>query len=527
MSAPLLQARGLSVGVPGGLLLDGLDLSLHAGQRLGLVGASGSGKSMAARALLDLLPEGVQRRSGQIDYAGRTLQSARDWQSLRGREIAYVFQDAASSLHPLRRVGAQLSECLRVHAPALAPAARATRIAEMLDAVGLPADANLLARYPHQLSGGQRQRVLLALTLLPQPKILIADEPTSALDPVLAARVCALLDALVERLSMALLFISHDLARVAELCTDVHVLEGGRIVESAPAARVLQQPASAAAQRLAAAVRLPAHQAASAPTAARVLQTEALTLSHPSRAIWPWRRPPPALHAVSLSLARGARIGIVGSSGSGKSTLLRGLLRLLPIRSGELHWFDQAVTALPEPRLRPLRARLQLVFQDPYRSLDPMQRVDAMLREALTFRPAGPLRPLGDPAALLEAVGLPATALQRYPAQFSGGQRQRLAIARALATAPEVLLCDEATSALDSATQAQILDLLDDLARQHGLSLVFVAHDLDAVQRLCDTLIVLEHGLLVESGPCPALLQAPQSAALQALIAARPRAVRE
>ena len=515
MSAGLLEVRDLRIGFGGGsdCIVDGLDLDVGAGAAVGLVGSSGAGKSLIARALVGLLPAGARVIGGSVCWRGQTLASAADFQRARGRGIAYVFQDAASSLHPLRRVGAQLHECLRVHAPQLDAAARRQRIEIALAEVGLDAGRRWLDAWPHQLSGGQRQRVMLALTLLPEPALLVADEPTSALDPVLARRVCDLLAAAAQRRDMGMLLISHDLPRVAEYCPRVYRLSGGRtqlqVADAAPVLSLPPAPSSA----------VTTHQGA-------CIEARELSLSHASGWRWPWQQASkPTLDQVSFALAPGQRMGIVGSSGSGKSTLARGLLGLMPADSGEVLWFDRPLRTLGGANLRRWRSRVQLVFQDPFRSLDPLQRVDQMLDEALGH---------GDPpvarseraqaahAALID-VGLDAAALHRYPSQFSGGQRQRLAIARALATRPRVLICDEATSALDHDTQAQILSLLDQLARERQLALLFISHDLHAVASLCDSLLVLDQGRLVEAGLPTTLLANPASDALRALVEALPR----
>lgn len=501
MSAPLLEVRGLKVGFEGRpAVIDGLGLVVGAGEAVGLVGASGAGKSLFARALLELLPEGARLHGGSLLWRGQGVRA----QALRGTRIGYVFQDAAASLHPLRRVGAQLDECLRVHAPRLTRAERSRRIDAALADVGFDADPRWLASFPQQLSGGQRQRLMLALTLLPEPELLLADEPTSALDPVLAQRVCELLAQAAQRRGMGLLLISHDRLRVLATCTRVLELRDGRAWPAAHSHSPQIAPDAAAA---------PAE-------GAPLLEARALTLRWTS-ARWPWRRAAPAqVEALSLQLARGGRLGVVGGSGSGKSTLARGLLGLLAPVSGEVRWFGESLAKLPPRELRRLRPRVQMVFQDPFRSLDPLQRVDAMLAEAAQRAPAAERLTALE---LLRAVDLDAGASRRWPAQFSGGQRQRLAIARALATAPQVLVCDEATSALDHDTRDQVLAVLDRLARQRGLALLFIAHDLAAVARLCTHLLVLERGRVVEQGATAELLAQPRSAALREMLAAVPQ----
>jgi peptide/nickel transport system ATP-binding protein len=517
MRDELLCARGLTIGMPGRPLLT-LDLAIRAGERVGLVGASGSGKSLSARALIGLLPAGLERLAGELRFAGRRLGGEADYHGIRGAAIGYVFQDAAQSLHPLRRIGDQFAECLAVHARRLTVAERRAWACATLASVGLDDPERILGSYPHQLSGGQRQRCLLALTVLPRPRLLIADEPTSALDPVLAGMVIELLVQLCRQQGMALLLISHDLALVASCCERMDVLERGRIVESASTPAVLAAPRSSAARSLVAALRAPPRASARVAAAAPVLGCHRLVLSHQSA--WSWRARPRAIDGVSLEVQAGRRLGVVGRSGSGKSTLARGLLRLLPVRGGRLEWFGQAVERQPERRLRALRPRLQMVFQDPFRSLDPLQSVAAMLAEALAAGGRSPTARAID--ELLLAVGLDPAWRARYPSQFSGGQCQRLAIARALATAPALLVCDEATSALDLVSQAQVLALLDRLASERGMALVFIAHDLLAVEWLCDELLVLADGRAVEHGPARAALAAPASAALTQMIRARP-----
>ncbi len=516
MSVRLLEVRDLRIGFgSASRIVDGLDLDVGAGEAVALVGSSGAGKSLIARALVGLLPTGAGISGGSIRWRGQILASAADFQRTRGRGIAYVFQDAASSLHPLRRIGAQLQECLRVHAPHLDSAERLRRIEASLAEVGLDAGRRWMTAWPHQLSGGQRQRVMLALTLLPEPALLVADEPTSALDPVLARRVCDLLAEAAQRRNMGLLLISHDLPRVAEYCRRIYRLSGGR------AQPQVEEPVQEISSREAVAPL-----AVVAASAEVCIEARKLSVSYASSWHWAWRPPPLlTLDAVSLALSPGQRLGVVGSSGSGKSTLARGLLGLMPARAGQVCWFGRPLSAFDRASLRRWRSRVQLVFQDPFRSLDPLQRVDHMLFEALGY--ADPPVAVGERleaahAALID-VGLDVAALHRYPSQFSGGQRQRLAIARALATRPRVLICDEATSALDHDTQAQILELLGRLSCERQLALLFISHDLHAVVSLCDSLMVLDQGRVVETGGPAALLANPASKVLRALIDALPR----
>lgn len=529
MSA-LLDVSELTVGFRGtpAPSLQALDLTLPAGAAVGLVGASGSGKSLAARALLGLLPEGAQQLRGSIAFDGKPLVSEADFARVRGTGIAYVFQDAAASLHPLQRIGAQLHECLAQQRPRASASERHAHIHTALAEVGLDDAGPLLRRFPHQLSGGQRQRVTLALTLLPNPRLLIADEPTSALDPVLAQRVMRLLGELTRRRGMALLLISHDLPRIVELCAKVHVLDAGVCVESGAATELLAQPRHAATRRLTAALQVPPPVPTAPANAPPLLSAQALEIRYGSGRRWPWQAPAaPVLSNIELALAGGARLGVVGSSGSGKSTLARALIGLLPPQRGVVRWFEQDFARLNVRQRRHLRPRLQMVFQDPFRSLDPLQSVARMLDEGLQRKRGRTAVERAQRAReLLLAVDLDDSALNRYPSQFSGGQRQRLAIARALATDPDVLVCDEATSALDSATQNQVLDLLDQLARERGIALLFISHDLGAVARLCQQVLVLEAGRVVEQGDANRRMAAPRSSALRELVEALPKSLR-
>jgi ABC-type glutathione transport system ATPase component len=456
----MLAVDALRVTGPAGALAGPVDLRIEAGERVGLIGASGSGKSLTARALLGLLPTGLCAH-GDIRWNGGRLVDDGDFGRLRGREIGYVFQDAASNLHPLRRLSAQFDECLRVHRPGLGY--RQRRAAATAAMASLRLDANLLDRYPHELSGGQRQRALLALTLLPAPTLLIADEPTSALDAELAQETLLLLSRECVERGMALLLISHDLAAVERVSDRIVALPG----DVAPA--------------------LPQRSAVAA-VGSEALCASRLSVAHRRR----WRAQA-ALADIDFSIARGERIAIGGGSGSGKSTLAQALLGLKPVLSGDVRWFGTSIAAMSARELRAQRPRVQMVFQDPYRSLDPTQRVDAMLREAQAKAP----RASRDIAGWLSAVGLDPHMAQRYPSQFSGGQRQRLALARALATEPEVLICDEATSALDSANEARIVALIDSLAQERELSLLLISHSEAVSRALCDRLLWMREGRLV------------------------------
>ncbi|MFK3648110.1 dipeptide ABC transporter ATP-binding protein [Lysobacter enzymogenes] len=519
MSA-LLELHGLRVeaaerGRAPRALLGPLDLELQAGQCLGVVGESGSGKSLTALSLLGLLPAPLRARGAlRVDGAELALDSPQHAR-LRGRTLAWVPQDPLASLHPLRRVGAQLVETLRAVLGLGGDAAR-QRARTLLERVQLPEPAAALARYPHEFSGGQRQRIAIALALATQPRALIADEPTSALDARIARDILDLLDRLRREDGLALLLISHDLPLVGAYAQRLLVLQRGAVVERGETAQVFAAPAQAYTRELIAADRI-APLAAPADAGAPVLvRGEGLRMRYPraSRA---------ALDGVDIELRRGEGLALVGESGSGKSTLGRALLRLLRGAQGRV-WFDGVdLASLDAAALRTLRARTGVVFQDPYASLDPRLRVADIVAEPLR------IHGLGDPAArreraaeLLRAVGLPEPAmLERYPHQFSGGQRQRIAIARALATRPQLLVCDEAVSALDAHHRAAVLQLLVRLKREHGLALLFVTHDLSAAAAVAERIAVLEGGRIVENGTTAQVLGAPAHAHTRALLAAR------
>ncbi|MBI2399235.1 MAG: ABC transporter ATP-binding protein [Xanthomonadales bacterium] len=502
MNAPLLAVDALTLRHRGGAeTLRQIGFELATGECLAVLGESGSGKSTLARALIGLLPPGASV-SGTLRFAGELLTAKRHAQ-LRGRRIAMVFQDAAASLHPLRRIGVQLDEALR-------RAASATSVAAALREVGLDEAAGFAARYPHQLSGGQRQRVMIALALAASPQLLIADELTSALDPLAAQGVLELLDRLRRERAMALLFISHDLHAVRRVAGRVLLLHAGAVDALAAADAFFAQPPSALAQQLvaAAALRRPPAEVVAAP----IVEVRGLGADYARH---------PALREVSFALARGAALGVVGASGSGKSTLARVLLALQRGHAQSLRIAGADPFALSASARKAWRRKVQIVFQDPGSALDPRLRVADCLSEPLALhghgaRASWPQRV----RELLAAVQLAPELAQRLPHQLSGGQKQRVAIARALALDPEVLVCDEALSALDRTVQAGILDLLQQLQRERKLTLVFISHDLATVRALCDRVLVLEHGRVVEQGATAAVLADPQHPHTRALIAA-------
>lgn len=516
--SPLLEVDALRIALPGRPDAIGpISFALEAGRGLGLVGESGSGKSLSLLALLDLLPPGA-RTAGRLVFAGRNFDLARGEQAaLRGRGLGLVFQDALASLHPLRTIGAQLVETLRVHAPGLSRRAARTRAIAGLARVGLDAPEQAFDSVPHRLSGGQRQRAMIALALASEPRVLLADEPTSALDTPVQRGILDLLLQLQRELGLALLFVGHDLDVVGAVCDALLVLRHGRVLEHGAREQILRAPQQDYTRRLLAAQHLAPRRADAGAgiTPTPLLQVEHLTLRYPGRSV-------DAVADAALSLARGQTLALVGESGSGKSTLGRALLQLQRAAPGSRVRFDGVeLTGLTAAALKPLRRRIQIVFQDPYASLDPRQRVAQILSEPLRIHALPHDR--ASLVALLQAVELEATHLARYPHEFSGGQRQRIAIARALATGPELLVCDEAVSALDALVRAQILALLERLRHERGLALLFITHDLGVAAALADHIAVMQHGRIVESGPCATVFGAPAHPYTRALLAARPR----
>ena len=535
MSLLAIERLGVSIGTTE--VLRDVSLHLQAGEILGLVGESGSGKSMTALAVMGLLPEGAQA-TGSVRLAGReiTTLAERDLCRLRGAGVGMIFQEPMTALNPLMAIGDQVAETLIVHRGLARSEAR--RIArDRLDRVGLPAPRFPLTLYPHELSGGQRQRVAIALAIALRPHLLIADEPTTALDVTTQAEVLALLRDLVREEGMALLLITHDLAVTAQMAARVAVMQDGRIVEEGPTEALFRAPARPYTRALLAAARLAplsdayldqgkaagafSWQKASKPDADALLRVEDARRSYrlPRPSLF---AAAPELHAVdgvSFSLRAGESLGLVGESGCGKSTLTRAILGLDPLSGGRITLAGAPVS----PRMPPAqRAAVQVVFQDPYGSFDPRQTVARLIAEPfhLTGRPPDAETRID---AALSDVGLSPEDRDRYIHEFSGGQRQRLAIARALIIRPRLIVLDEAVSALDVRVRAQVLALLARLQADHGLSYLFISHDLSVVRAVTTRCLVMQAGRIVEAGPTADLFTAPRHPYTRRLLAATPR----
>ncbi|MFF0668747.1 dipeptide ABC transporter ATP-binding protein [Streptomyces tendae] len=543
---PLLDVRGLRIGYRAAsgtrLAVDGLDLRVAAGEITAVVGESGSGKSSTAHALVGLLPAGGVVLGGSVRLQGEELTGLgeRAWREVRGRRIGLIPQDPGVSLDPVKPVGAQVAEVLRVHGLATRRDAPA-RAVGLLGEAGLPDPDQRARQYPHELSGGMRQRVLIAIATAARPRLLVADEPTSALDVTVQRRLLDHLQEVVTTTGTAMLLVTHDLAVVADRAQHVVVMSRGRVVEAGPAGRVLADPRHPYTRELVAdaptlTARPPRGRsgtAGSAPVtgpgpasadAAPLLSVTGLTRAFPVRGpALSRRRTRTAVDGVGFELGRGETLGVVGESGSGKSTTARMILGLERVDSGTVLLDGVDVTTVRGAARRALHRRIQLVYQNPYASLNPRFTVGELLTEPLRNHGIGSRAEWGgEVRRLLDDVALPAGVERRKVAELSGGQRQRVAIARALALGPEVLVCDEPVSALDVTVQARILELLVGLQERHGLSYLFISHDLAVVARVSDRIAVMRGGRIVESGPAAELLRAPQHPYTRQLLAAVP-----
>ncbi|MFK3668984.1 dipeptide ABC transporter ATP-binding protein [Leifsonia aquatica] len=538
MTEPILDVRGLTVGFRADRavtpVVRGVDLRIEPGRCLALVGESGSGKSVTARSIVGLNGPAARTEADRLSVGDRDILrlSDRGLRRVRGKEVGYVLQDALVSLDPLRPVGREIDDALRLHTR-LSPAKRRERVLELLASAGVPEPAQRSRQRSGELSGGLRQRALIASAIALQPPLLIADEPTTALDATVQEQILALLEELKER-GTAILLISHDLAVVGRVADDISVMNGGEIVEHGPAEQVLFDARDAYTRRLIAAVpadrprgtRLseaapPQREAAATPAAPAEVVLQARDL------VKHYRNPDGTarlvLDQVSFDLHRGRTLGLVGESGSGKTTAARVALGITEPESGAVTLFGAPWTAASERDRRRERHRIGAVYQDPLGSFDPRLSVEDILAEALGSRP-GPAA--ADIARLLDEVGLPSTVLRRRPLHLSGGQRQRVAIARALAPRPEIIVCDEPVSALDVSVQAQVLDLLDDLQRELGLSYLFISHDLGVIQHVSDEVAVMSAGRIVETGSAEQIFRSPADPYTRALLEAAPRLVR-
>ncbi|WP_303853354.1 ABC transporter ATP-binding protein [Salinicola salarius] len=530
----VLKIEGLEVATRGAAakpILKGVDFSIAPGETLCLVGESGSGKSVTSLAVMGLLPKGSLKATGgriELEVDSLLEVSPTRLRDLRASRMAMIFQEPMTALNPLMRVGEQIEEVLIMHQKSLSSTQRRERVLEMLDQVQLPDIERVFDSWPHQLSGGQRQRIMIAMALILEPKLLIADEPTTALDVTTQKQILKLIKALQERHGTSVLFITHDMGVVADIADRVCVMRHGEVVETQPIEELLRRPGTEYTRQLLTAVPSLRPRAARAVTD-REIVLEAIELEkrygeRSAWARWTGKAASQTLAAsdINFALTRGRTLGIVGESGSGKSTVARCVMRMIEPTGGGVRVMGKDIASLGRAALKPHRKRIQMIFQDPFRSLNPRLTIATSLVEGPINYGTPREEAMEKSAELLALVGLPKDALDRYPHQFSGGQRQRIAIARALAMEPDVLVADEAVSALDVSVQAQVLELLDDLQRRLGIAVLFITHDLRVAAQICDEVMVMQKGAVVEYGPAERVLGAPEHPYTRSLMLAAP-----
>ncbi|WP_050930475.1 ABC transporter ATP-binding protein [Aestuariivita boseongensis] len=520
----LLTIQNLSLSIHGTPILNNVSLSIAPGEIHAVTGESGSGKSMTAFTVMQLLPNGT-KTTGQVTLDGTDILAASEdtMCTIRGNDVGMIFQEPMTALNPVKTIGDQVMETILIH-KAMSPKDAETRARDVLDRVGLPADRFPLSRYPHELSGGQRQRVVIAMAIALRPKLLIADEPTTALDVTTQAQILDLLKGLVAEEGMGMLMITHDLAVVADMAHTITVMRQGQVVESAPTQALLADMQHDYTKMLFAAsthqVDLP-----DKPAPSPLLEVQNVSRDYrlPRTQLF---APPGVFRAVknvSFTIEKGERLGLVGESGCGKSTLTRAILGLEEVQEGQILLDGEPVFSGHKPNLA-VRRKMQVVFQDPFGSFNPRHRVDRLITEPFHLLPNPPkgLKREEAIAEALIAVGLAPSDARKYIHEFSGGQRQRIAIARALIIRPELILFDEAVSALDVSVRAQILDLLADLCRQYDLTYLFISHDLSVVRSVTDRVLVMKSGEIVEQGVTEQVFTNPAHPYTRDLIAAAP-----
>lgn len=529
----LLRLDGVSLSIHGTPILHGLNVELCAGETLGVIGESGSGKSMTALSIMQLLPRGSELQ-GNIVFNGQALQSLNEARlcELRGSDIGMIFQEPMTALNPVQCIGDQVCESIRLHRRVSNDEAR-TLTLQTLERVGLPNKQFPLSRYPHELSGGQRQRVVIAIAIACKPKLLIADEPTTALDVTTQAGILDLLKTLQRDENLALMLITHDLAVVSRMADHVAVMNQGEIVEQGELASVFRRPDQEYTRVLFESSALSnvvhckpgSERAAHNPAAPPLLQVKDLVCEYPVLRAGFFRPATSfrAINNISFDIHAGESVGLVGESGCGKSTLTRALLGLMSLHSGSISLNGESVSA-EKAVSRQTRQQMQVVFQDPYGSFNPRHKVERLISEPLSVldesHSAVSIKHMV--SEVLDNVGLQASDMAKYIHEFSGGQRQRIAIARALIIHPSLIILDEAVSALDVSVRAQVLQLLDDLATEKGLAYLFISHDLSVVQHVTDRVLVMRHGEIVEQGDTQALFAQPMHSYTQELLAAVP-----
>ncbi|MCW0206765.1 ABC transporter ATP-binding protein [Achromobacter veterisilvae] len=529
-SSAILAIRNLSVEVagPGNRVVRNLSLDVHAGETVCVVGESGSGKSVTSLAVMGLLPPGVLAVSaGSIRVEGEDVVTAtqRRLREMRATRMAMVFQEPMTALNPVHTVGKQVDEVLRLHRKKMSAAERRAKVLDMFRSVHLPDVERIFDSYPHQLSGGQRQRIVIAMALILEPKLLIADEPTTALDVTTQKQILALIKELQVKHRTAVLFITHDFGVVAEISDRIVVMNRGDLVESGTRNEILAEPKQSYTRRLVSSVPSLVPSRREAPAGMPVLHVKGLGRTYAGKGSLLSRQAAHNIIAaadVNLTLRRGEILGIVGESGSGKSTVARCIVRLIEPTAGHMMMGGEDLSTLSGSALRPVRRRIQIVFQDPYRSLNPRRTVGESIIEGLLNFGVPREKALKRAGETLAVVGLSPDAMRRYPHQFSGGQRQRICIARALVMDPEILVADEAVSALDVSVQAQVLELLEQVRQRTGVGVLFITHDLRVAAQICDTIMVMQRGKVVETGSAETVLTEPRHEYTRALIDAAP-----
>jgi peptide/nickel transport system ATP-binding protein len=531
MTGNALSIQDLQVALPAWsdrkLAVAGVSLDIQPKEILCIVGESGSGKSMMGKAILGLLPgPHVRAVGGKILFEGRNLLALSDdeMRAIRGCRIAMIFQEPMTALNPLMKVGQQIEEVLEIHTK-LTPPQRRERVLDLIRDVHLPEPERMIASYPHQLSGGQRQRVVIAMALALEPALIIADEPTTALDVTTQAQILHLIKELQRAHGTAVLFITHDFGVVAEIADRVAVMRHGEVVEQGPASEVLGAPKADYTKALVAAVpglkpRLRAQDAASN-ILLRVTDLEK-TYRTSSGLFGGTMREVKAAKKISLELKRQSSLALVGESGSGKTTLARCIIGLESVDSGTIELDGERISGRTRAELRPYRKHIQMVFQDPYASLNPRQRVGDIIALGPMLNGVSREQAIVEARELLRLVGLKPDAVDRYPHEFSGGQRQRIGIARALAVKPKLIVADEPVSALDVSVQKQVLELLNDLRKSFGLSMLFITHDLRVAATVCEEIAIMQRGEIVERGPTAEIFANPQHPYTRSLFEAVP-----
>lgn len=530
-TVPVLKIEGLKIALPKGsdrdFALYGLDLTVMPGEIVCLVGESGSGKSLSAGAVMQLLPEPhVHVASGTVHFEGRDILalSEREMRLVRGNQISMIFQEPMTALNPQKTVGWQIDEVLKLHTRASRKQRRADAL-QMLDRVHIPDPSSAYHAYPHQISGGQRQRVMIAMALMLSPRLVIADEPTTALDVTTQLQILKLIRELQKDEGAGILFITHDFGVVAEIADRVVVLRRGEMVEQGTTDQVLNRPQHAYTQALIASVpNLIPPTPKSFEGTPIVLRAEGLSKTFAARGglVFARRKAVKAVDNVSFKLHRGETLGVVGESGSGKTTVSRLITRLLEADAGAVDVSDTDLLACTPAELRAMRKHIQMVFQDPMASLNPRKRVVDLIAQGPIVHGMGREEARAKARDILELVELSPAAADRFPHEFSGGQRQRIGIARALAMEPQIIVADEPVSALDVSVQAQVLKLMANLRDRLSLSMVFVTHDLRVAAQLCDRIIVMQNGVIVESGVTADVFANPQHAYTQTLLSSIP-----